>query len=754
MEMFHPQQHISPTASPERQANNTDPFAAFAVGPAMPNVAAPSMAPPAQPPQQQPQQQDPWAMNAAAPPAQAPAAPMAAPPAAPLQPQMNSYVAPPPVQQMPTYTAPAPVQQPTYTAPSVGQITPPVPQQPVMQMPTAQPPAAPIMPAQMPPAMPQAQPVQQPPAAVPPITDVYDDPQNKEPDSPIGNVSAILNQEPPEQPGPSMPTMFPVNESAPTMQQPAPAPQPIANPFDFGPVASSMPSAQPTAVPTNVPLSPPRGNQNDPTGTLSPPMSPVNALAPQNVSDPFGYCFSPMPSSGGGNAIVPSAAPVADPFGVFGGQQLPPAMPVCNPVQAPPAPTSVPSQAVVPSSAPNNDPFGVFGGGQQTQPPSADPFGAAIVPAAAPTPTMDDDPFGVFSAPTPTPVAAPAPAQPTAAVDAASAGEDPWAAAGFGARPGTSNVTQEAPSTPNRYAQESTPKEDEVPVSLDSNGLPADGEYYEVRIGARSLGVMFYTAREMKDSLLQKVPRKAIEAMGSRPIVSYVAKNSAAYNSGILLGHTVLEVNGEPVTNAEHCAELIRTCPRPLNVRCFNPNFEVVLSENKHLVKYDTLDMEAPKNSNEWKQKYVVVGGIVANEWTVNMFYNKADYDTAVKETHTGQKISVKIKQFDLRGAKIILRDMNGKPNWINYPGEPAPWHYFTILPRRGYPIKISSQSLEELEPVYRAVRTFLQKDAALKNQHAQQYGHYVEQESVYQTVDKTPPRGAGRVRNTKDSYW
>jgi len=513
-------------------------------------------------------------------------------------------------------------------------------------MPTGQPPAmAPTMTAQLPPAMPQAQAVQ-PPAAAPPMTDVYADPQNIAPDSPIGDVSAILNQEPAQPAPPSMPAMLPLAESAPTMQQPAaPAPQVNANPFDFGPVASAMPSAeqptsappaamptaQPAAMPTNAPLSPPRGNQNDQTGTFSPPMSPVNALSPQIDSDPFGYCFSPMASpQGGNNAIVPSSAPVADPFGVFGGGQ-PPAMPVSNPIQAPVPPAAAPpSQAMVPSSVPNDDPFGVFGGGgggvQQAQAPSADPFGAAIVPAAAvaPAPAMDDDPFGVFSAPAP--VASP-PAQPAAAAAAPTAPveEDPWAAAGFGARPGTSNVTEAAaaPSTPNRYAQDSTPNESEAPLSLDSNGLPTDGEYYEARVGARSLGVMFYTAREVKDSLLQKVPSNMIEAMASRPIVSYVAKNSAAYNAGIMLGHTILEVNGQPVTDAVTCADLIRTTPRPLNVRCFNPNFEVVLSENKHLVKYDTLDMEAPKSANEWKMKYVVVGGIVAAEWTVNMFYSK-----------------------------------------------------------------------------------------------------------------------------------
>jgi hypothetical protein len=569
--------------------NNQDPFASFAPGPTMPNVAQP----PQQPPQQQ---QDPWAthmMTTAAPPAQAPA-PMLA--HAPLQPQMNGYFASP-VQQMPTYTAPAPVQQPTYTAPQ---------QQHVMQMPTTQAPGgAPVMPAQLPPTMMQAQPVQ-PPAAAPPMRDVYADPQNQTPDSPMGDVSAIMEQTP--QTGPPAPIMMPpLAETAPNMQQQAfaPVPQANANPFDFGPVASSMPSAQPpTAAPPAAmpPNAPPSPTQNIQTGTFSPPMSPVNALSPQINADPFGYCFSPMasPVSGGSNAIVPNAAPVANPFGVFGGQQ-PPSMPAI-----------ASTQAVVPSTALNDDPFGVFGGGQQ-QPPSADPFGASLVPAVAP---MDDDPFGVFSAPDPV---APPPAQPTAVAAPPVDDVDPWAAAGFGQAPGTSNVTEAAHSTPQR----DIPKEEEAPLSLDSNGLPSDGEYYEARVGARSLGVMFYTAREIKDTLLQKVPSNLVDAMASRPIVSYVAKNSAACNAGIHLGHTILEVNGQAVQDAEHCADLIRSTPRPLNVRCFDPHFEVVLSENKHMVKYDTLEMEAPKSANEWKMKYVVVGGIVANNWTVNMYYSK-----------------------------------------------------------------------------------------------------------------------------------
>ena len=90
------------------------------------------------------------------------------------------------------------------------------------------------------------------------------------------------------------------------------------------------------------------------------------------------------------------------------------------------------------------------------------------------------------------------------------------------------------------------------------------------------------------------------------------------------------------------------------------------------------------------------------------------EYDTAVKETHSNYKCSVKVKQFDLRGARIILRGNDGKPNTVNYHGL---WHYITVLPRKGFPIKISSTSLDDLEPVYAAVRRFVRKDMASRDQ-------------------------------------
>ena len=261
-------------------------------------------------------------------------------------------------------------------------------------------------------------------------------------------------------------------------------------------------------------------------------------------------------------------------------------------------------------------------------------------------------------------------------------------------------------------------------------------------------------------------------------MVAYVAENSAAYNSGVTLGHVILSVNGHEVDNPEYCANVIKTSPRPMNLRCYiPPELHLTLNEGKHSVKYDTKDLEAPLSVSEWKEKYVVVGGIVTKPYMINMFYNKVsgscssfmlqliyymhtdtipqhtslqrDYDRAVKEAHSGHKISVKVKQFDLRGARIILKGKDGKPNWIDYPSERKPWYYITILPNKGYPIKIAAESLDKLEPVYAAVRRCVRKD--MENRY-----HYRMESSGFggeKGGDRNGFEGFGDA-NVNDSYW
>ena len=338
-------------------------------------------------------------------------------------------------------------------------------------------------------------------------------------------------------------------------------------------------------------------------------------------------------------------------------------------------------------------------------------------------------------------------------------GADPWAAAGFGQAAPAAHPAQQPPQEQASYASQPSVSSsvasygsrdrarvaDAPDLVLDDTlGLPTTGEYYEARIAARTLGAMFYTPSDLKDDLLSAVPPNVVSSLANRPVVSYIAANSAAFNAGVSVGHVVLQVNGNDVSEPEACAYAIREASRPMILRCYiPPHLSLTVCEGKHKVKYDTREMYAPSSAIEWKTKYVTVGGIVAKPWMMNMYYSKVslllvsaaeprplyylrdaekwnahrlftsqrEYDIAVKEAHARRKISVKIKQFDLRGARIVVKQKGGKPSLVDYKSERKPWYYFTILPNKGYPIKISAGSLDDLEPVYAAVRKFVRKD-------------------------------------------
>ena len=581
----------------------------------------------------------------------------------------------------------------------------------------------------------------------PPSMVMYDALQQNDPPSPMGDVSVLAaafgNVNGATQPVQQLQPMLPVMEQK-MMPQATPAIAP-ANPFDFDVVATSIPNCSPPKMMPPVPPPTPPRDVNQQMPAFAPPAEPfgfnqqlanprlspaphaaqfnggvfeqqqqqqqqqyavnhgvmvpaaTRAMSPYGFSpnqgmhnDPFGYAFSPMASP------VPQSSPgngdnmlAHDPFAT-----------------SPPLYSPTDSGAMVVSNAANEDPFGVFGGNNATamvpsSPTCHDPYnvmGGSMTSSFGGSGTMvtaslggDSDPFGGMFGALTTPVAA------TVTQDA-----------GFG-------IAQSHPHRAGSIAGfdprlEHPPNEKDI--SLDTNGLPSDGEYYEARINSRSLGAMFYTARNLEETLFLKVPNNVIEAFGQRPVVAYVAEESAAYNAGVLLGHIVMEVNGEAVSNPEMCATAIRNAPRPLVLRCFAPpDLELTCSEGHHRVKYDVNNLDAPATSMEWKTKYVLVGGIVTKPWMMSMFYKKSDYDIAVKEAHAGQQISVKVKQFDLRGARVVLKGMDGMPNRVNYSDQGKPWYWISIVPNKGYPIKISSESPEGLEPIYAAVRRFVKKD-------------------------------------------
>ncbi|KAL3815423.1 hypothetical protein ACHAXA_009168 [Cyclostephanos tholiformis] len=645
-------------------------------------------------------------------------------------------------------------------------------------------------PAQHAPVPLQSQAPPAPPASkqlTPPPTMVVYDASSQNPPSPMGDLSVLA-------------AAF-GNHDAATVQPLRPQPAAIApeNPFDFGAVASSMPAVMPPppmGLPPPAPPTPPRDASHqlqqqqqlvahtDPFGyacvsptpqqTVSPPMSPVPkaafvVLPPQQqiANDPFGYATSPNPQQHQQQAAYPAYgfSPQQinqDPFGyAFSPMTSPVVSPgnsqgnnlIANsPFDSPPF-TPSDSQAIVQSHAINEDPFDVFNGrcGQTSSalvpaPASNDPFGVGVKNSTAlVSASASDDPFGMGVLG----------GSSSALVATTSAsGEDYGDLLGgmFGAPAQADSTTMVsagngfASSSPLASRPPIDPRlehlPEELPIKLDSNGLPSEGEYYEARINARSLGTMFYTARNLEETLFLRVPNNVIEALGQRPVVSYVAENSAAHNAGVLLGHVVLSVNGQDISNPENCADMIRNLPRPIVLRCYAPpDLELTVTEGLHKVKYDTKDMDAPQSSVEWKEKYVVVGGIVTKPWMMNMFYKKGDYDIAVKEAHAGHKISVKVKQFDLRGARIILKGNDGMPNRIVYPSEGKPWFYITILPNKGYPIKISSESMNDLEPIYAGIRRFVKKDMEARYSSQLRHDAQISDETQFTETDVTDTR-------------
>jgi hypothetical protein len=263
---------------------------------------------------------------------------------------------------------------------------------------------------------------------------------------------------------------------------------------------------------------------------------------------------------------------------------------------------------------------------------------------------------------------------------------------------------------------------DVSPVALDERGLPAGGEYYKARVTTSLLGAIFSSAYELQSTLLQTASNSFINAIGSRPVVSFIIDGSAADTAGIQLGHVLLSVNGVGVSTTDEAVRMITTVPRPMTMEFYIPSNEVKVlkTEAQCMVKYDDQSTDAPRTFSGWKPKYVVVGDILGKAHILYMYRSKVEYDIAVKESQSGsRRLSVKVKQFDLRGARLL-----NDQGTVRYPYKPT-WHYFTVVRGEEFPLKISSTSVEELQSVYEGIVTVLDKEAGIKQSRMEQRRDY-----------------------------
>jgi PDZ domain len=542
------------------------------------------------------------------------------------------------------------------------------------------------------------------------------------------NPSYALSLSPPAS---SMaPTTDPYGSGAFGMQSgPAPAPASTMNdPFAaYGaPPPASGPPAAPTASPNPYGAPPPQQpssaggaaapyGQQHPNPYGAPPAPFATITAPPPANDPFGgYGMQPPaapvppPTSNSYGATAGAMVPPAnDPFGGYG---MPPAAPP-QPPAASPNPYGAPPAALPPSQPPQQ---------QQAMTPYGDPFGAdpglgALVPSqqhqqaypGAPPPQAlpANDPFAVFnSAPAPSPQPATMPAHapaphsdalvPATAPPPSGGGGDLWGDLGFDTPPDGG-----VPAVVGGGASVQEEKKE-------SGELPPGGEFYDARIFTPTLGVMFFKPQELTDSLFLNTDRSIVDGLAERPVVAFIVEGSSARSAGVELGHVLLKVNGVDVKNPKEASRLIKEGPRPLPLMFYVPNTDVVVAEGEHMVKYDTRETTAPNSAKDWKPKYVVIGGIIAQPWMMNMYRSKSEYDIAVIETQARRPVSVKVKQFSLQGARI-QNDWQG-PQMVKYKNKLHPWKYIVVLPVARNPIKISSPNLAQLKPVHEGIRRVL----------------------------------------------
>ena len=431
----------------------------------------------------------------------------------------------------------------------------------------------------------------------------------------------------------------PPPQQAPWGQPPPPVQQ---NQWGGPPQMQQQP---PASVPESAPVPPP-----------PPQTDAMNAWGPAPPMQPA----PPVPTQDTQHKALPESTPNFDIFGA-GPTTAPPVPPDNAPEMPPFQPAPPPQQQPLTQAPPPQQTTSDLGFGgvfdpmsppapapvPTVAPPATDPWGPSAPSSTAVVAADSSDPFGgIFGSPTPAPaVAAPShapPPQPT--------NDDFFGDMGFGAAMPASSQTKHEQHDDNSTLGGGTisdirnvnatvhPESDffsSGPSATVTNNvepqpkkslLPEGGEYFDARIFTPTLGVMFFKPQELTDSLFLQTDREIVDALEERPVVAFIVEGSSARSAGVELGNVLLKVNGIDVKNPKEASRLIKEGPRPLPLLFYVPNTNVVVAEGEHMVKYDTRETGAPLSAKDWKPKYVVIGGIIAQPWMMNMYRSKVSF--------------------------------------------------------------------------------------------------------------------------------
>jgi len=214
--------------------------------------------------------------------------------------------------------------------------------------------------------------------------------------------------------------------------------------------------------------------------------------------------------------------------------------------------------------------------------------------------------------------------------------------------------------------------------------LPTGGEYYETTVGAPSVGVLFYGAKELEGVLISSADREITWELRHRPVVTFLFEESAGYRAGVDKGHVLCKVNDEDVSDKQSAVKMIQEAVRPMKLFFYCPPWSYVHNaEGSLLVHIGTNgdEMTWPKSLSEWKKRYTVVGGLLAIGAgpMLKMYKSKGEYSSAVFETVNSRKVTTKVEAFSLQGASI-LSDNGEEDHVVRYEGSVLPLTYIVLV--------------------------------------------------------------------------
>jgi len=202
--------------------------------------------------------------------------------------------------------------------------------------------------------------------------------------------------------------------------------------------------------------------------------------------------------------------------------------------------------------------------------------------------------------------------------------------------------------------------------------LEFQGSPPQRNLGTREYEVIFH---EQKLGML--LERKDVWSPGSEKrvettVVKLVVDGEPACQQGVKVGSRVLSINGRDCTklNYAQTLDMVKSTQRPIFVVLEASEIkEEDTSQGWCLYKSSRLG--APRNFQDWKRRYFVIGGAVAKPNVLQVYHSKTDYETVVVNMFQNKKLTQEVKAWKLtkkfKTSGIKTKNYNNRTAAVKY---------------------------------------------------------------------------------------